>query len=176
MDGKVMLARLCARGLQIVDPIRGGKVEISPAEIAAALGYGALGRAPYYLALAKYCDDGLALLELRHAHLAPLLMRTCLVSALPDPLLHGLLDLLCAEGLHAPLHGRCQGRGCDGCQGTGVRRQSDRERARLVGVAKTTYQRRWRHGVDRALCTMEAWDQAALGHLYHQFARTSEPA
>ncbi|MEE8057201.1 MAG: hypothetical protein V3T17_05125 [Pseudomonadales bacterium] len=155
-----VLAKMTARGV-VIDGIGKGQILISAYDVAAALSYGSLPHPAYHLGLAKYCDDAAARDKL-YKHIETKIQHkinsnnwqdakeraSCLALLVMQEAVYGLQCKVC--------HGRgfvrkrvqhkavmLEEKQCQKCHGLGVGILSERKRAAIANIPKSSWIRNW---------------------------------
>lgn len=142
-----VLGRLCAGTMRYEKSPRGCMAVLSGVEVAGYLS--GLDRGPMLLALAKFMGDEDALKWLLVEHQAWLRGVARREGWMDVNVVHRLAALSLSEVVDDKCQ-RCHGtkfvraKVCTACDGTGIRRVSDRYIAAALGIANTSYQRNWR--------------------------------
>ena len=152
----------------------GGISSLTPSDVSGALGIPAngkpLSKAAYLLGLSKYCLDGKALLAL-HKSLAGEFGR----RKYPIPSTLALIAVVEAidDGRCPACHGTGEpyGKTCEHCGGAGTIPTSIRGRARLAGVPKSTWFRKYEPTYCEAARYIQDAEIELQSHLDWHFGR-----
>lgn len=151
-------------------------------DVASALSMGNLDKMAYYLARAKYCQDGSSVEKLFYLvqQEATRLAKTHQWGSRGETLT-SLAQLACYESLDTMLCKSCAGRGyktngkeCKSCNGYGRKPMSMRSRYLMAGFDKRNWERRWYSRYEKLYQTLCDAENDALAHLSHQL--TSKPS
>ncbi|MFT0137296.1 hypothetical protein ACEK07_04450 [Alcanivoracaceae bacterium MT1] len=187
-----LLGKMTTKGLRL-DGGGGGPVLIAPGDVAAALAMGGLPHEAVLVGLAKYADDNnsqLALRDWARAHFR----RRCVVRGWKQDYAEGLALLVVYELVNPTRCPECAGRGkrwesvdlttpldvapvvgrsweyCSRCKGTGTVRLSQRDRAAIAGITKTTFCDTWSRRADELWEDLATLEDRVLRHLWHHFS------
>lgn len=171
MNSIRLLAKLTAKSVQIVGA-SGGKVDVSRADVAAALAFAGVSTTADRLIRLLYCGDT-AQEPLLLAALVHELRKSVPVER---PMLYRLVRLALAEIGNGKLCRTCDGHGvvagatCGVCSGAGVKAMAQRERAAALDVADTTFRRNYEQHANAVYQYVACMANGALACLADQFA------
>lgn len=171
MNSIRLLAKLTAKSVQIVGA-SGGQVEVSRADVAAALSFAGVSTTADRLIRLLYCGDS-AQEPLLLAALVHELRKSVPVER---PMLYGLVRLALAEIGGGKVCRTCGGDGvvagstCGVCSGAGVKAMAQRERASVLNVPLSTFQRNHERHADAVYQYVATMANAALSCLAEQFS------
>lgn len=155
---------------------------VSASDVAAALGFGGLGRQQYLLGRAVFCDDiDAELFVLVKKELNRLAARAHRV--LSDEIALGITESVLFELVWRPACKSCSGsgvrvvqglyQGCDACGGSGAGQLAVRERALIAKIPKSTFHRDYLSLSNELIATLEGWLAQVAVHLHHQFSEAA---
>lgn len=175
-----LLTKLSIKGCDL-NTIRGGNIDITNYDVAAALGYGKLSKPAYYFARAKFCEDSQAtqcLLEF-FKHYVKKSLNSLKLNDTPK-VVSGVCELMVSEAVFGIRCKKCQGLGhikkgasfmdCEKCTGTGTGNLSQRVRAKTVGVPVTTWHRSWNKHLPEFFSYVDLLQDEVKRHIHYQFA------
>ncbi len=170
MNPVKLMAKMTAKGV-LVSGAGGGLVEVSRADVAAALAFAGVSVTADRLVRFLYCADT-AQAPLLQAALVHELRRSVPVER---PELYSLVRLALAELSGQRVCATCCGHGvmgakvCGVCGGSGLKAWSQRQRATAIGVADTTFRRNLEGHADTVYQYVAAMANTALASLADQF-------
>lgn len=178
MSKAELLAKMTPHGLVITGGTFGGSAAITAIDVAGALGMGGLSYPAYQFGMLKYAGDDRARANVyRLVRIAAGAMAKAEQWSITDAQIESLAALAIHEHLHCPVCSACNGCGlvaaksCEQCLGTGRVNLSKRARAKLTGIERTEWNRRW-DVRSRALWVVLAnWEAELLAHLQKHFGR-----
>ena len=177
------LNKMLPRGCDLGREVTGGKVAVSGYDVAAALGFGELSPAAYYLGRAKYCDDNASLQEfaqyLREFVSTEFQYQNWKAT---DLQIAGIAQLVINEAVFGVLCSRCKGLGynnvkkgslisrqtCGKCSGFGVGYLSQRRRSQMTNIPLTSWIRTWEARIQVFYDHVYELDREILFHLKQQ--------
>lgn len=172
MNSIRLLAKLTAKSVVIGGAASGGTVEISKADVAAAISFAGVSVTADRLIRFLYCQD---------ASQEPLLLAALvheLRKSVPveRPMLYRLVRLALLEITHRKLCRTCNGYGtvaakaCEVCGGSGLKAMAQRERAATLHVPDTTFRRNYEGHANTVYDYISGMANSALARLAEQFA------
>lgn len=171
MNPVKLMAKMTAKGV-LVSGAGGGLVEVSRADVAAALAFAGVSVTADRLVRFLYCADA-AQAPLLQAALVHELRRSVAVErAQLYSLVRLALDELSGQRVCATCcgHGTVGVKACDVCAGSGLKAWSQRQRATAIGVADTTFRRNLEGHADTVYQYVAAMANTALASLSEQFS------
>lgn len=172
MNAMRLLAKLTAKGVVIGGAGGGGLVEISRADVAAAIAFAGVSTTADRLIRWLYCGDAaqepLLLAALMHE-----LRRTVPVGR---PLLYRMVRLALYELSNSSVCRTCAGAGrkgltlCEVCGGGGLKALAQRERASLLELSHTTFRRSHEAQADAVYQYVAGLANGAMASVAHQFS------
>lgn len=172
MNSIRLLAKLTAKGVQIGGVAGGGTVEISRADVAAAISFAGVSVTADRLIRFLYCED----VSQEPLLLAALVHELRGSVAVERPTLYALVRLALVEMVSRKVCRTCNGYGtvaardCAVCDGAGLKALSQRERAAVLGVALSTFQRHHEAHANTVYDYVAGMASGALARLAAQFA------
>jgi ribosomal protein L40E len=178
MSKAELLAKMSPHGLVITGGTFGGSAAITAIDVAGALGMGGLSYPAYQFGMLKYAGDDQARAKVyRLVLIATAATAKAERWGVTDEQIESLAALAIHEHLNCPVCGKCNGCGqvaaksCEQCLGTGRVNLSKRARAKLTGIERTEWNRRWDVRSRAVWAVMAGWEAELLAHLQKHFGK-----
>lgn len=171
MNAKRLLAKMTARGMSI-GVVGGGSIEISRAEVAAALSFAGVSVTADRLVRLAYCGDNSQVPLLK----AALVHEVRSMVSCDRPMRYRMVTLALCEVMGKRLCRTCNGVGtvaarqCTVCDGAGLKAWSQRARAAALDLPQTTFRREFEQQANIVYQCVSNMEQQALSALSRQFA------
>lgn len=183
-----LLSKMTAKNASIDSMGISGELKITSYDVAVALSYGTLSEYAYYLGRAKYCHDETAHTVLWE-HLEERIQQAIKKNNWKDSegRAKGMALLVLNEGVYRLPCTHCHGRGiiwkkskgngsinngkqCAKCNGTGLGRLSERQRAKIANVPISSWTRTWASYHHKFICYVTGLESELISHMHRQFS------